>query len=92
MSWVLLTLYHYYKGCHFRLCWLTFGLSNIDRLNCVALLYDHLTKIRHNHIKILVILLWLSSDYIDCFLQLNTLYFLEKVIDFSAIIHFILFA
>ena len=50
---VLLTLYLPCGRCHLRLCCLIPGLYNMDRLHIVALLYDHLTKIRHHGLNFL---------------------------------------
>ena len=59
----------------------------MDRLHISALLHDHLTKIRQSCVQSYVILLWLGPDKINLCLQLSTLYSLEKVADFSAIVH-----
>ena len=53
-------------------------LNDTDDLHCFAF-HDHLTKRRHIFIKILAILFWLGPDNIDCCLQLNALYSLDKV-------------
>ena len=79
----LLILELSHKNCHFRLCWLASSLSNTNRLNYVALL----TKIRHSHVKIFAILLWLSPDNTFCCFQLTNLDSLEKLVDLSDIVH-----
>ena len=84
---VLITHYFPCEGSHLGLCWLTFGLHNMDGLHWIALLYDHLAKIRHCCVKICAIFFFLGYDNIDCCLWLNTLDSLERVTTFDAIIH-----
>ena len=50
-----------------------------------ALFHDHLIKIRHSCIRIL--LLWLGPGNIDCCLQLSTSDFLDEVMDLSGIVY-----
>ena len=75
------------KGCHFRLCSWTSSLNNIYRLHIIAFLCDHMTKIRHSHVKILAILLWLSPDNTFCCFQLTNFDSLEKLVDFSTMVN-----
>ena len=58
----------------------------MDGLNNIALLYDHLTNIRYDCVKILTILFWLSLDSIDCSFHFNASDSLEELADFSDII------
>ena len=53
----------------------------------MAFLHDHLTKMRQSCIKILAIHFCFGPDNINCHLQLSTIDFLEKVVDFNAIIN-----
>ena len=53
---VPLKLFHSHERCHFRLCWLTHDHYNMNKLHIVAVLYDHLTKVRHHSIQIIAIL------------------------------------
>ena len=76
--WVLLTLYLPCKTHHFGLHQLTSSLSNMNRLYIIALLCDHLVKIRYCSIKFLSIIFWLGQDNIDCCLQLSSSDFWRK--------------
>ena len=73
--------------CHFKLYWLTSDLRIMNGLYIIALLHDHLTKIRCRQVKIFAILISLGPGSIDHCLQVTTLYSLEKVVDFSVIIN-----
>ena len=68
------------------LCLLTCGLGNLDILQIIALVSEHLPKIRHSSSVILAMLVWLGMNNI-CSLQLSAFNSLDKVVAFSAILN-----